>query len=109
MNPKQTDTIIRISVLIIFIMFGLGVIALGTHRFSNRPADPNILTCREMTIEQAEVTFNIQILWPTIREWQRRLGCKKIDGKLGPAWYDSETQECWEKKLGNQFAKEYFK
>ncbi len=33
---------------------------------------------------------------PTIRQMQTRLGCKKIDGKLGPCWKDSETQTEWQ-------------
>jgi len=52
----------KLAIRIIFGTFILAVMALGAHRFSNHPADPNILTCRKMSIEQAELVFNIQII-----------------------------------------------
>ena len=33
---------------------------------------------------------------PTIREFQKQIGCEKIDSKLGPQWKDSETQAKWQ-------------
>ena len=33
---------------------------------------------------------------PSIKQAQTILGCKDIDGKLGPCWRDSETQRRWE-------------
>lgn len=33
--------------------------------------------------------------FPSIRQWQAKIGCKKIDGKLGPCWKKSETQTKW--------------
>ncbi len=44
---------------------------------------------------------------PTIEEIQTLIGCEKIDGKLGPAWWKSETQIKWEQALGNQYAANY--
>ncbi len=41
---------------------------------------------------------------PTIREFQTLLGCKKIDGKLGPCWTESETQTLWDLKICNDYA-----
>lgn len=32
---------------------------------------------------------------PKITEFQKRIGCTKIDGKLGPKWHNSETQSKW--------------
>ena len=32
---------------------------------------------------------------PTIVEMQKKIGCTKIDGKLGPQWHKSETQAKW--------------
>ncbi len=40
---------------------------------------------------------------PTIREFQARIGCQKIDGKLGPMWLDSETQEHWEQAYETKY------
>lgn len=51
-----------------------------------------------------EVGLAVERPIPTIEEWQRRLGCEKIDGKLGPAWLDSETQAKWDKALCDQYA-----
>ena len=36
---------------------------------------------------------------PTIQEIQTRIGCTKIDGKLGPGWQRSETQRLWDAAL----------
>ena len=33
--------------------------------------------------------------FPSIREWQEKIGCEKIDGKLGPCYRDSEVQAKW--------------
>lgn len=49
------------AVTIIFGLLCITVIALGLQIKTNQPADPNILTCRVMSIEQAELVFNIQI------------------------------------------------
>lgn len=40
---------------------------------------------------------------PSVREMQERVGCTKIDGRLGPCWEDSETQKCWH----NEYLKEH--
>lgn len=45
---------------------------------------------------------------PSIEEWQERIGCEKIDGKLGPQWYKSETQTKWDRAVFNQYAIEHF-
>ena len=44
---------------------------------------------------------------PTIREWQERLGCELIDGKLGPGWKSSETQRLWDEIIFNQYAAKF--
>jgi len=47
---------------------------------------------------------------PTIEDIQEKIGAKP-DGKLCPQWNDpnhSETQQCWERALGNQYADKYF-
>lgn len=45
---------------------------------------------------------------PTIEQFQKRIGCKKIDGKVSPDWRNSETQACWELALGDQYAEPHF-
>ena len=52
---------------------------------------------------RVRVKENIPEPLPTIAEIQQRIGCVKIDGKLGP-----ETQELWDKEICNQFASQYF-
>lgn len=42
---------------------------------------------------------------PTIMEIQERIGCEKIDGKLGDSWRTSETQRKWDKYLCDQEAR----
>jgi hypothetical protein len=39
---------------------------------------------------------------PHLRDFQKRIGCKKIDNKVGPMWYESEVQRCW----GNAYLKQ---
>ena len=38
----------------------------------------------------------------TIRQMQKKIGCKKIDGKLGNNYRTGETQRMWKKKWQEQ-------
>lgn len=47
---------------------------------------------------------------PTIQDIQRRLGCKKIDGRLCEMWNvegHSETQKLWDDAICQQYADKY--
>lgn len=39
---------------------------------------------------------------PHLRDFQRLIGCEKIDCKVGPSWKDSETQAKWQTAYLNQ-------
>ena len=41
--------------------------------------------------------------FPSIREWQVKIGCEKIDGKLGDSWQTSETQDKWRKRYYKEY------
>jgi len=39
----------------------------------------------------------------SIRDMQKKIGCIKVDGKLGPMWKHSETQAKWMKEYYKQY------
>lgn len=42
---------------------------------------------------------------PHLRDFQKLIGCEKIDCKVGPCWLDSEVQHKWEAAYWKQHGK----